>query len=758
MVAEPDPRLLTEAMAAAANAVVITDADGIIEFVNPAFTRITGYEPEDAVGRNPRDLLRSGVHDETFYRGLWTTILAGEVWRGRVVNRRRDGSRYVADQTITPVPTEDGSVHFISIHEDVTARVAAEDDLGERVKELRVLYHGTRALYDADAAFEERLQRVVDILPQASPYPEITEASFTVRDTTVTTPSFRRTPWMLSAEIVLEDAVIGSLELALREERPERDAGPFLEEERDLLEILAQAVSETLQRQRLDVISQEVSDVTYILNTDGVVRFATPSVEKATGYTREEFEGMRAVELVHEDDRPGVQARFDALAGSVGEAVRTEYRFVTRGGEVRHVESVARNLVDHPGVGGILITSRDVTERIEMEERMRESQRIEAIGRLAGGVAHDFNNLLTVIRSQTDLLLLDCDPRDLMVAEVEVIQAATDRAATLTNQLLAFSRDQVLRPGVVRLCDVVRDTLELVRRAIGEDVRIEMDLPGDRSTVEVDPGQLGQVVLNLAVNARAAMPEGGVLGFRTSKEVVDERTARERGDSAPGVYTVLEVSDTGEGMDEATRSRVFEPFFSTKGKLGTGLGLAQAYGFVTQSGGSIGVESAPGAGTTFFLRFPAVDREPDVVATPNPRPEESRVSGTVLVVEDDFSVRRAVTRILQRAGLDVVPAEDAEEALSLIGSGRRADVVLSDLGLTGMSGGALAARLRETHPRTPFIVMSGYAADSPGRVGRLPADIPFIQKPFIPDTLIRVVRRALATALTSEMADEGEMP
>jgi signal transduction histidine kinase/CheY-like chemotaxis protein len=416
----------------------------------------------------------------------------------------------------------------------------------------------------------------------------------------------------------------------------------------------------------------------------------------------------------------------------------------TRAGDVLHVESIARNLLANPAVDGIVVTTRDVTERLELEEQLVQSQKLEAIGRLAGGIAHDFNNLLTVIRAETDLLLLDLPDDDPRRPDVETIQSTGDRAALLTSQLLAFSRDQVLRPRVVDLSAVVRGMGSLLSRIIGEDLQVVEELPDDLPPVRVDPAQLEHVIINLAVNARDAMPTGGTLTLATALDPVGPETAESLG-IAPGRYVMLRVSDTGVGMDESTRRRIFEPFFTTKPTgQGTGLGLAMAHGVILQSGGDIQVQSRPGEGSAFTLRFPAVEageREP-AAAPADPVPLLGAVNGAVLLVEDDEDVRHATTRILQRAGLTVVGVERAEDALALLGKGRL-DLLVTDLVLPEMSGRSLVDRVRREHPELPIVAMSGYAAESPGRRGDLPREVDFIQKPFSPSALVRTVQRNL---------------
>jgi two-component system cell cycle sensor histidine kinase/response regulator CckA len=331
--------------------------------------------------------------------------------------------------------------------------------------------------------------------------------------------------------------------------------------------------------------------------------------------------------------------------------------------------------------------------------------------------------------------------------EVGLIQTTADRAAALTRQLLAFSRDQILQPRVVSLREVVRKMAGLLDRIIGEDVDIEIDVPDGLPSVELDPVQLEQVILNLAVNARDAMPGGGTLTLSARREDLDRLRADDLGGIKPGVYTVLEVSDTGAGMDEETLARAFEPFFTTKARgKGTGLGLSGAYGFVTQTGGSIRVDSDVGRGTTFVLRFPAVEGAPLPVAGTPTRGAEipARDRGAViLVVEDTEEVREAARKILERSEFVVEVARTAEAGLEVLEKRDDIGLVLTDLVLPGMSGRALVERLRASRPDLPVLVMSGYADDSPGHPGDLPPDIPFLPKPFAVGTLLRAIAEAM---------------
>jgi two-component system cell cycle sensor histidine kinase/response regulator CckA len=394
---------------------------------------------------------------------------------------------------------------------------------------------------------------------------------------------------------------------------------------------------------------------------------------------------------------------------------------------------------------------RDITDRRQAqealrqrEEQLRQAQKMEAVGRLAGGVAHDFNNLLTAILGYADFLIIDVPAGSR--ADVEGIQKAGRTAAALTRQLLAFSRRHVLQPEVLDLNAVVANTDKLLRRLISEDVELVMNLQPGLPAIKADPGQIEQIVLNLAVNARDAMPEGGHLTIDTATEHIAEATIRGGMPAPQGPYVVLGVSDTGSGMTDEVRSHIFEPFFTTKelGK-GTGLGLATVYGIVQQSGGYIEIETAPGKGTRFRIGLPALAHAaagaPAPAATPLPSKPGSE---TVLVVEDNESARELAREALVRSGYRVLEATNGEEGLKLaIEHAGSIAVVLTDVVMPVMGGRELAARLAAMWPDLKVILMSGYTDDAMVHQQGLEPRSAFIQKPFTPQTLCRVIREVL---------------
>jgi nitrogen-specific signal transduction histidine kinase/CheY-like chemotaxis protein len=389
--------------------------------------------------------------------------------------------------------------------------------------------------------------------------------------------------------------------------------------------------------------------------------------------------------------------------------------------------------------------AREVTDRKRLEEQLRQAQKMEAVGQLAGGVAHDFNNLLGVITGYGELLARDLGPDHPARRRVEQIRKAADRAVGLTRQLLAFSRKQVLEPKVLDLSAVVADLESMLRRLIGENVHIVTVFGQGLGRVKADPGQIEQVIVNLAVNARDAMPGGGKLIIETADVEIDESYVRNHRYVEPGPFVMLAVSDTGQGMDPDILSRVFEPFFTTKEEgRGTGLGLSTVYGIVKQSGGHITVYSEPGRGTTFKVYLPRVgEKAAEIVATAPPAPPPSG-SETVLLVEDADGLRVMIRELLEGGGYTVLEASNPGDALKRAEEHRGPlHVVLTDVIMPGMSGPDLAARLEAMRPGLRLVYMSGYTDEAIGHHGMLDGGTHFLQKPFTSDALLHKIRQVL---------------
>ena len=450
------------------------------------------------------------------------------------------------------------------------------------------------------------------------------------------------------------------------------------------------------------------------------------------------------VERIHPDDRASVLETVGKATKS-GADFSTQHRSIWPDGTVRWLSGAGRVLLGGHGepVRAVGIT-QDITERHTLEEQFQQAQKMEAIGRLAGGVAHDFNNLLTVILGFCELLLADMDPDDARHADLAEIQKAGTRAAGLTRQLLAFSRKQIIEPALLDLNAIVADVRPMLARLIGEDVNVVVGAGRDLAPIKADRGQVEQIVMNLAVNARDAMPKGGTLTIETANVELDDDYAAAHFSAKSGQYVALTVTDTGTGMTPEVQARLFEPFFTTKvvGK-GTGLGLATVHGIVMRSGGSVGVYSEVGKGASFKVYFPRADAEAIAARAPAAAAREHAGGETILVVEDADSLREATRRLLRRQGYAVLVAANADEAIKLFDSHPSIDVLLTDVVMPGASGPELTKRLVERRPALKVIYMSGYTGDAIVQHGVLKPGIAFLHKPFTSDTLGRKIREVL---------------
>jgi two-component system cell cycle sensor histidine kinase/response regulator CckA len=466
------------------------------------------------------------------------------------------------------------------------------------------------------------------------------------------------------------------------------------------------------------------------------------------GCSLPELQSLAARDLMQADDVVSEAESFRLMAqGKLERHVVDERRYRRRDGTfvwTRVNMSVHRDSVGRAQY--FISVIEDITERRALEAQIRQTSKMDAVGRLASGVAHDFNNLMSVVLSYSELLAADLKDGDPMRADLDEIRAAGQRAVELTRQLLAFSRQQVLQPQVVDLNEIVGTMEKMLRRLIGEDVELFVASASTNGKVMVDPGQMEQVIMNLAVNARDAMPGGGSLTIATEEVELNEVYAAEHIGVKPGPHLMLAVTDSGTGMDKATQARMFEPFFTTKeaGK-GTGLGLATVFGIVRQSGGTMSVDSEPGRGTTFKLYFPRADRVAVVRSSSRP-PDGRHLRGaeTVLLVEDEECVRTLARTILTKYGYRVLEAPGGHEALLLCDQYRAPiDLLLTDMVMPRMNGRQLAERLLSLRPELKVLYMSGYTDDAVVRHGIEDATIAFIQKPITPETLARKVRETL---------------
>lgn len=499
---------------------------------------------------------------------------------------------------------------------------------------------------------------------------------------------------------------------------------------------------------RMAGIIQSAMDGIILVNDERRIVLFNAAAEEMFGYAADQMTGRLLDHLIPERFRGLLQEHISALSRPGADAQTqgwsgSEVGLRSNAEEFPIEASISK--LETPEGRFYTIILRDITARKLLEEQLNQSQKMESIGRLASGMAHDFNNLLTVIRGYVDLMHLNAEPDNPWVEGLKQIRIAGERATDLIRQLLAFSRQQILAPVVLDLNKLVSNLYKMLERLIGEDIALSVNLSPNLRRMTADPGKIEQVIMNLVVNARDAMPTGGRLTIETANVKLDHSSADIHLDTPKGDCVMLAVSDNGQGMDAATRMRIFEPFFTTKeqGK-GTGLGLATVYGIIKQSEGYIGVDSEPGQGTTFTIYFPATEAAAEPLPVPQVRPIARHPSESILLVEDDEAVRDLARQVLQDEGYTIIAASSGAEALELAAQNQgRIDLLLSDVVMPLMSGWDLAEQLKAGNPRLRVLLMSGYTSDTAMEHGLLASDMKLLPKPFSPNVLSAKVREVL---------------
>ena len=781
--------------------IITMDADGkVIEF-NAASERTFGYTKAEAIGHTLADLIVPPALRDAHAAGLARYLATGQgQLLGKLVEMtamRSDGSEIPVELAITAIRSDRAPI-FTGVLRDITERSRAEAAIRQRAQLSALGAAVGLALTSTDSlagALQQCAEAVVTHMGAAfariwtlneregvlelqasaglythlnGPHGRIPLGQFKIgriaRDrmphltnTVIGDPQVSDQDWArregmvafaghplivdgravgvmaLFARHALSDAVISAMasvadHLALGIER-HRSAD-------------ALRTAEERMRFALEAAGVGIWDMDY---TTGVLRWSE-ILESQYGLQPGTFGGTfeAFVERIHPDDRKSVIETI-ATAVKAGSDFSTQHRSIWPDGTGRWLSGAGRVLLGEHGepVRAVGIT-QDVTERHTLEEQYRQAQKMEAVGRLAGGVAHDFNNLLTVILGYCELLLADLEPGDPRHADTAEIQNAGLRAAGLTRQLLAFSRKQIVEPTPLDLNAVIIGIRPMLGRLIREDVKVMLGLRPELAPVTADRGQVEQIVMNLAVNAQDAMPRGGTLTLETANIELDEHYAKSHLGVEPGQYVVLTVTDTGSGMAPQVRARLFEPFFTTKevGR-GTGLGLATVHAIVTRSGGSVTVESEVGKGTSFKVYFPKADADEMVAEQPSLVARTHTGTETVLVVEDANGLRELTRRLLQREGYTVLLAENADKAVQLFEQHPSINVVLTDVVMPGGSGPELTSRLVERRPNLKVIYMSGHTDEAIVQHGVLKSGIAFLHKPFSSEVLGRKIREVL---------------
>ena len=733
--------------------ITIVDREGRVLYVSPPVTRLLGYRPHEMVGQ----VAFAYVHPDDLARvvAAFGRAVAGDTrdLREAYRFRHKDGSWRTLESVVTNLLSEPTVAGVVVNSRDITERAQAEETLRwEQYLVTTLMEHMPDAIYfkdirsrflrvnrswarrcglsdpaqavgrtDADVFATDHADAALkieqDIMRSGEPVVNLEEME--------TWPD-GSSAWVSTTKLPLRDAagsIIGTFGIS-----------------RDITE--RKRAEEQLQRSEAEFRSLiEHSPLGIYRSTlDGRFLTVNPALVRMLGYGwPEELLRLDIGRDVYVD--PEDRQRLIETSPPHVEVV-----WKRRDGAHIVVQLSSRAIPNPAGEGecyeGLV---QDVTEQRSLETQFRQAQRLEAVGRLAGGVAHDFNNILTAITGYSDLALEDLAPEDPHRSEVEEIKAAALRATALTRQLLAFSRKQVFQTRVLDLNRVIRTLDKMLRRLIGEDVKLELSLTTPLGAIRADPGQIEQVVLNLAVNSRDAMPSGGRLTVETASVAFDEAYARDHAGTLPGRYVMLAVSDTGIGMDEETRSHIFEPFFTTKeqGK-GTGLGLATVYGIVRQSGGHVWVYSEPGRGATFKIYLPQVDELPEEDSDQAQAEPVAGGAETVLLAEDDPSVRAVVSDVLTQKGYRVLRAPEGQSALEMAHAHpAEIHLLVTDLVMPGMTGRELADVLTAERPGLRVLYMSGYTDDAVVRHRVLEAGMPYLQKPFAPRALASKVREVL---------------
>lgn len=725
----------------------ITDLDGRITYANRAFARTFGFDaPEACLGLRHTELYADAAA-AAVDAGSAARVLAGDApprnAPHRLAARRRDGSTFEAEVYGTLLRAADGApLGFAGTLFDITDRLRIERELAARESSLRrtgriakiggweldlvagrpIWDDEVKRIHDLPLDYEPTLESAIGfyVPPADERITELVRRLVEDRTPFDTVLPLRtaagREIWVRSqGEAIVEDG------------RVVRVVGTF----QDVTEQHDAALRLAAEEERSRAILDASSDRIFLLEADGTITFEAPACERVLGFAPAELVGTTMFQWVHGDDLDRARTTFARLLEHPFQTVTCTLRQRHRDGTWRRLEITARNLLHVRGVGGLLAMARDVTDRQALEERLRETQKLEGLGRLAGGIAHDFNNLLTAILGYSEDLVHELPPGRLR-EDVEQIAAAGHRARELTAQLLAFARRQIVQPKTFDPGARVGESLRMLTRVLGEDIALRLDVAPGLPSVRMDPAQFDQIVLNLAVNARDAMPDGGRLDVRL----------RHRPAAGPDGVEML-VRDSGIGMAPDVLAQVFEPFFTTK-ELGhgTGMGLATVYGIVQQAGGTIGVESVPGHGTTFTVVLPGVAAPPDLVSVETRTP--GRGTGErLLLVEDDDAVREFGERTLREAGYAVTASRSGIEALLAMRTAPAPHLLVTDVVMPGMSGRDLAERLRERWPAMPVAYVSGYPQD---RLRTADGELPFLPKPYSRQQLLALVETCLTAA------------
>ena len=754
-------RLIKRAIGSIVEGVLICDVqqpDYPCIYTNAAFEKITGYTFAEVEGRDFL-FLHGRETDSKTAEEIKEALRHGKMFRGEIINYQKDGTPFWNDLRISPVFDKRGKLtNFVAVLRDITERKNAEEWL--KISEARF-----RLLCDSAPLGIFLADKNGDYLYVNHYLQKIAKLSFeeclNFGWETIIHPEDREEiliEWKTAAENGKEcfqqyrylpgDGIIRWVKVRTV---PNYSAEGHLVSHVGTVEDITERknVEESLSRAEIKYrnIVESLPAIIYLTELDPPYspKYVSPNVEKL-GYTLEEWFNLPDIwmQILHQEDRERV-IRTVEVAMNQNLETDIEYSIVARDGTVFWVHDKGHFVFDEKGEKtgwqGVML---DISATKELEKQLRLAQKLESVGMLTGGIAHDFNNMLTAINGYSDLTLRQLKKDDPLRPNIEEIKKAGLRSADLTHQLLAFSRQQLLEPIVTNLNEIIVDTTKMLQRLIGEDIQLTTSLSSQIGQTVVDPGQFSQIVMNLAVNARDAMPQGGKLTIETANVFIDDDYTRQHVGFLPGAYVMLAVSDNGMGMNDKIKQQIFEPFFTTKelGR-GTGLGLATVYGIVKQSGGNIEVYSEQGIGTTFKIYLPRVNEKVGKVQTRAVSSEMLMGTETILLVEDELLVRNLSKKILETCGYRVIEAGDGLEALELCREDYSIDLLMTDVVMPKMGGRELSEKLIKTLPKLKILYTSGYTDDAIVRHGVIGLNKNFIQKPFTPEALSSKIRAIL---------------
>jgi PAS domain S-box-containing protein len=751
------------------DAVFIIDANTVeIVECNPAAAEIFGYSRHELVGRRTSFLHVDEASLEDFRKHLYAAVeKEGFLSRLEFNMRRKDGTIFPTENSVVPLKDEQGRlVGWVSVVRDITERKRAEEALRESEERYRTILENIEdGYYEVDLPgdltfFNDSLCKMLgysrdEMIGMSNKQytdeesrEKLFQAFNKVYRTGQPTKGF---DW----EVIRKDGakVFGEVSVSLIKDSKGQPIG-FRGIARDVTERKQAEKALLAEKQRFQILLENAPFGMILIDREGNFKYINHKFKEMFGYDLKDVpNGREWFRKAYPDStyRHHVVSTWidDSKLFKPGEKVPRIFTVTCKDGTEKTIRFITVQLE----TGEYLESTEDITllkraeeEKTALEEQLRQSQRMEAIGRLAGGIAHDFNNLMTVIRGYSQLSLLELKEGHELRGNLEEIQKATHRASDLTRQLLAFSRRQILELKVLDLNTLLHDLDKMLRRVIGEDIQLVTLLADDLGRVKTDPGQIEQVILNLAVNARDAMPGGGKLTIETRNVELDERYARIHVGVTPGRYVMFSLSDTGVGMSPEVKEHVFEPFFTTKEKIkGTGLGLSTVYGIVKQSGGNIWFYTEQGKGTAFKVYLPRVDEPVKETRERAVSEEIPRGSETILAVEDEEEVRKLTVQVLRGQGYTVLEASTGEEALKVAKEtgGDGIGLLLTDVVMPGISGPELARSLEPLLPKIKVLYMSGYTDNAIVHHGVLDEEVNYIQKPFTLSSLARKVREIL---------------